>query len=53
MVSSIAIKYVLEAVPHKATTVWPLTTDGKWPWKLSKLDKPDMRDTGGEVGTKS
>ena len=22
-------------------------------WKLSKLDEPDMRDTGGEVGTSS
>ena len=38
------------AVPHKATAIWSLTTHHE---KLSKLDKPDMQDTAGEVETNS
>ena len=41
---------VLEATPHKAAAIWPPKNQS---WKLSKLDKPDMRDTTGEAGTSS
>ena len=40
------IKQVLQATPHKQATYHPSQ-------KLSKLDKPDIRDTAGEVRTNS
>ena len=43
------IEQVLEAAPHKAAAVRPLTTYHE----NSKLDEPDMQDTAGEVGTNS
>ena len=39
---------ILDAAPHKAPAVRPLTTQSR---KLSKLDESDIRDTAGEVGT--
>ena len=44
------IKQVLEAVPDKAVAVPPFTTHHE---NYLKLNKPDMRDTAGEVGTNS
>ena len=41
------IEQVLEATLHKAAAVQPLTTH------LEKLDRPDIRDTAGEVGPNS
>ena len=44
------MEQVLKAAPHKAASIWPLTTHHE---KLSKLDKPDMWDNAGEVGMNS
>ena len=44
------IEQILETAPHKSATVrLPITRHEK----ISKSDKPDMRDTAGEVGTSS
>ena len=43
---------VLEAAPHKAAAVRPLTTHHP-SWKLSNLDEPDIWDTAREVGMNS
>ena len=44
------IEQVLEATYHKATAIRPPTTHHE---NLSKLDKPDMLYTAGEIGTSS
>ena len=44
------IEQVLEATSHKTAAIGPLTTHHK---NYPKLDKSDMRDTAGEVGTNS
>ena len=41
---------VLEAAPHKAAPVRPPSTHHQ---KLSMLDRPEMRDTAGEVRANS
>ena len=46
----VMFEQVLEAAPHKAVAVWPLTIHQE---KLPELDEPDMQDTDGEVETNS
>ena len=44
------IEQVMEAAPKNSGSC---TATYHPPWKLSKLDEPDMQDTAGDVGTSS